>query len=52
MHRAHALLVHIDAGHVEARLGEHHRQRQARVAETDDPDGGLTRGYPLVERLG
>ena len=38
-----ALGAEVDAGDVEAGLGERHRQRQARVAEADDPDLRLTR---------
>ena len=41
--RAHARLVQVDAGDVEAGLGERHRQRQAGVAEADDADLRLAR---------
>ena len=51
LHRAHAILAHVDPGYVEAGLGEHHRQGQARVAETDDANRGLARIYAIVERL-
>ena len=43
------LLVKVDPGHLESRLGERHGERQAGVAETDDADLRLARRYPLVE---
>ena len=49
--RAHSLLVDVDAGHGEARLGEHHRQGQAGIAEAHDADRRLTRRNAVVEGL-
>jgi hypothetical protein len=48
--RADAVLGHVDADDVVARLGEGHRERESGVAEADHADPGLVRGNPLVER--
>ena len=48
--RADPLLVQVDAGDVEARLGERHRQREAGIAEPDRAQPRLARLDAIVER--